>query len=89
MYYLSVNKFNSNVDMQRVGETIPSHIAWIKARISEGSIVQAGKWGSLGGMSIIKAQSLKEAKEVIEDDPLLQASLVTYELDEFYPNVEL
>ncbi len=89
MYFMSVNKFKSAVDPTKIKEVVPSHIQWIKKLITEGKIVQAGKWGDSGGMAILKAENITEAEKTLNEDPLIQSGLVAFELARFYPDVNI
>ncbi|VAX33066.1 hypothetical protein MNBD_NITROSPIRAE03-274, partial [hydrothermal vent metagenome] len=58
-------------------------------QIGRGIIVQAGKWGDSGGMTIFKANSIAEAEKLSGEDPLVKSGWVTLETGRFYPNVEI
>lgn len=89
MYFLSVNRIKIDANPEDISKAIPLHIQWVKEMISKGSIVQAGKWGETGGISIIHADSISEAKEIIDSDPLLMSGLATFETEKFHPDVEM
>lgn len=89
MYFMMINKFNPNVNPDEIGKIIPLHILWIKERIASGDIVQAGKWGSSGGMAILMAKDISEAKMISISDPLIKSGFVTFELEQFYPDVAI
>ena len=88
MYFMSVNRIKPDADRARIGEIIPPHIAWLNERIAEGSVLQSGKWGDIGGMVIIRASDLAEADRLLQNDPLVRSGLITWELAPFYPQVE-
>jgi hypothetical protein len=52
-------------------------------------LAQAGKWGRIGGMAVISARDIAEATGIINQDPLIKSGLVTLEIDEFLPSVEM
>jgi uncharacterized protein YciI len=79
MYFMSVNKFKPDLDPALVNATIKTHRQWAKEQLSAGVLVQAGKWGDHGGMIIIRAESRQEADRIVNDDPLVQAGLITFE----------
>lgn len=79
MYFMSINKFKPGLDPSLVNRTIIAHRAWSKQRLADGILVQAGKWGDHGGMIIIKAQTREEADRIVDEDPLVQAQLITFE----------
>ena len=71
-----------------MGAVIPPHVQWLKERIADGTVVQAGKWGDKGGIAIIRAGSLSEAMETLERDPLVVSGLITFDIDELNPMIE-
>jgi uncharacterized protein YciI len=79
MYFLSINKFKPNLDPSLVNRTIVTHRQWAKHRLADGVLVQAGKWGDHGGMIIIRAESREQADRIVNEDPLVQADLITFE----------
>ncbi len=79
MYFMSVNKFKPNVDPPIVNKTIAMHREWAKQQLAAGVLVQAGKWGDSGGMIIIRAESREQADRIVNEDPLVQAGLITFE----------
>lgn len=89
MYFLSINRVRPEVDMEKLAGVIRPHIQWLDDRIEEGKIAQAGKWGGIGGMAIIRAKDITEATGIISEDPLIKSGLVTLEIDEFLPSVEM
>ncbi len=89
MYFLSINKVKSDVNPEELKKVIPLHIQWTKTLISEGKIIQAGKWGDSGGMAILKANDIAEADKILSEDPLAKSGLITFEMDRFFPDVEM
>jgi uncharacterized protein YciI len=87
MYFMSINKFKSDADRAVIGKVIPLHREWAKQQLAAGNLVQAGKWGDRGGMIIVKAESMTEAGKIVDQDPLVQAGLITYETAQLYPAV--
>ena len=79
MYFMSINKFKPNLDPSLVNRTIVTHRQWAKQRLADGVLVQAGKWGDHGGMIIIRAESREQADRIVNEDPLVQADLITFE----------
>jgi uncharacterized protein YciI len=79
MYFMSVNKFKPNLDPSLVNKTIVTHRQWAKQRLADGVLVQAGKWGDHGGMIIIRAENREQADRIVNEDPLVQAGLITFE----------
>lgn len=89
MYFMIVNQMKPDVSSEDVHTVIPQHVQWLRARIADGIVVQAGKWGNTGGMAIIKAGSAEEAEGIIQDDPIIKANFVTYVIAELQPAVEI
>jgi uncharacterized protein YciI len=87
MYFMSINKIRSNADPELINKTIPLHREWAKQQLAAGVLVQAGKWGDLGGMIIVKAQTREEADKVVNQDPLALAGIITFEAAELHPAV--
>ncbi len=89
MYYLSTNTIKDNIDHNMIGKSIPLHIDWIKKMLTEGIVLQAGKWGEKSGITIVEADSIEEAISIVKRDPLISSGLVTYEIGEFLPHKKL
>jgi uncharacterized protein YciI len=87
MYFMSINKFKPNADRAQVNRTIPLHREWAKKQLAAGVLVQAGKWGDSGGMIIVKAQTREEADRVVNQDPFVEAGLITFETAELHAAV--
>ncbi len=87
MYFMSVNKIKPGAERAQINKTIPLHREWAKKQLAVGVLVQAGKWGDNGGMIVIKAESREEADRVVNEDPLVQAGLITFETEELHPAV--
>ncbi len=47
--------------------------------------MQAGKWGDHGGMIVIKAGTREEADRVVDQDPLVEEGLITFETAQLHP----
>ncbi len=89
MYFLSTNQIKQGAQLEKIKTTVPKHIKWIKEQIAAGTIIQAGKWGNIGGMCIISAENKQMAADLLDKDPLIQAGLTDVLLDEFYPDVPM
>ena len=87
MYFMSINKFRPGGDRTRINKTILAHREWAKKQLAAGVLVQAGKWGDNGGMIVVTAVSREEADKVVNQDPLAEAGLITFETAELYPAV--
>jgi uncharacterized protein YciI len=87
MYFMSINKIKSGADPAQLNKAIPLHREWAKQQLAAGVLVQAGKWGDHGGMIIIKAGTREEADKVANQDPLVEAGLITFETAELHAAV--
>lgn len=87
MLFLAVNRAKPGVEPEAIDEIIPAHVAWVKNLIAEGVVIQAGRWGDLNGISIVKADSEKRAWEILGQDPIVQSALFSIEIGRFFPDV--
>ncbi len=87
MYFMSINKLKPGADRAQINKVIPLHREWAKKQLAAGVLVQAGKWGDNGGMIVVKAESREKADKVVNQDPLAEAGLITFETAEFHPAV--
>ena len=87
MYFMSINKFKPNPAPALINKTIPLHRQWAKDQLAAGVLVQAGKWGDNGGMIVVKAETRAEADSVVNQDPLVQSGLITFETAQLYAAV--
>ena len=87
MYFMSINKIKPGADRAQLNKTIPLHREWAKQQLAAGVLVQAGKWGDNGGMIVVRAESREEADKVVNQDPFIEAELITFETAELHPAV--
>jgi len=87
MYFMSINKFKTDADRAQIGKAIPLHREWAKQQLAAGVLVQAGKWGDHGGMIVVRAETREEADKVVNQDPLVQAGLITFETAQLHAAV--
>ncbi len=87
MYFMSINKLKPGGDRALINKTIPLHREWAKKQLPAGVLIQAGKWGDNGGMIVIKAESREKADKVVNQDPFVEAGLITFETAELHPAV--
>jgi len=87
MYFMSINKFRPDADRAQISKTIPLHREWARLQLAAGVLVQAGKWGDHGGMIVVRAETREEADKVVDQDPLVQAGLITFETAQLHPAV--
>lgn len=85
MYVLFVDYLKPGVGEEQLKTVIPDHVAWINDQIAAGRIVQAGKWGDLGGAVIFQAQSVDEVETWLAEDPLVISGHITYQTAQFWP----
>jgi uncharacterized protein YciI len=87
MYFMSINKFKANADRAQISKAIPLHREWARQQLAAGILVQAGKWGDHGGMIVVRAETREEADKVVDQDPLVQAGLITFETAQLHAAV--
>lgn len=87
MYFMSINKLRPGIDHALFNRVIGPHREWVKQQLAAGVLVQAGKWGDNGGMIIVKAASRQEADRIVDQDPLAQSGLITFETAELHAAV--
>ena len=71
----------------RAPELLDAHLRWMVAAERRGELFASGPFvadgvppGALGGMSIVRAASLEEAREILSSDPFVKENVVTLEL---------
>lgn len=63
---------------------VPEHMAYVRSLRSQGRRVESGYWSERGGgMMIFEADSLEEARTIVERDPLVLNGCVDYQLHEW------
>ncbi|WP_320666904.1 YciI family protein [Prochlorococcus sp. MIT 1307] len=69
------------------------HRSWVSSlnqsdkKVSSGYLVNEEKLPGGGGLMVIKAKSFAEAKSLIQQDPIIVAGLVNWNLQEWIPVV--
>ena len=77
------------VDKATFDKYVPAHKEYVQDLIAKGHQVRSGYWARMGGgMMIFVADSMEEAKAIVEQDPLVQNGCVKYELYEWRVVVE-
>ncbi|MBO3458878.1 YciI family protein [Aetokthonos hydrillicola Thurmond2011] len=77
------------VDKPIFDQYVPAHKAYVQELIVKGHKAKTGYWGCRGGgMMLFEAESMDEAKNIVEGDPLVQNSCVNYQLYEWRIVVE-
>lgn len=72
------------VDKAVFDRHVPAHKVFVQSLIDQGHQAKTGYWGDFGGgMLLFKADSLAQAQEIVQQDPLIQGGCVEYELHEW------
>ncbi len=72
---------------------LAAHQAWVEAmtasgkKLSSGYLIDQAKRPGGGGLLLLEASSFKEAKQLIEEDPMIKNELVHWQLQEWIPIV--
>ena len=71
----------------RVPDLLEAHLQWMVAAERRGELFASGPFvadgaapGSLGGMSIVRAASVEEAREILAQDPFVKEGVVTLDI---------
>ncbi len=83
-YFLSINHIKKDIDTATLNDVIVRHRQWAKEMLAAGVLAQAGKWGDHGGMVVVRAATREEADRIVNEDPLVQAGIVTFETGELH-----
>ncbi|GAA6623929.1 YciI family protein [Scytonema sp. NUACC26] len=63
---------------------VPAHKAYVQELIAKGHKAKTGYWAQRGGgMMVFEAASMDEAQAIVDSDPLVQNSCVSYKLYEW------
>jgi uncharacterized protein YciI len=77
------------VDQATFDQYVPAHKAYVQDLIAKGHKAKTGYWGERGGgMLLFEADSLDEAKAIVDRDPLVLNRCVKYVLHEWRIVVE-
>ena len=77
------------VDKSIFDRYVSAHKSYVRQLIASGHQAKTGYWKELGGgMLIFKADSLAQAKDIVDRDPLIINGCVKYELHEWCIVVE-
>ena len=61
----------------------PKYGAFVQKLKDDGNFVAAGKWtDNSGGMLILRAGSIEEAREIVKNDPFVQSGAVMHDVKE-------
>lgn len=68
---------------------VPAHKAYVRDLIAKGHKAKTGYWAELGGgMLLFEAESIEEARAIVDEDPLVVNGCVKYQLHEWRIVVE-
>ncbi len=77
------------IDPKKDAEILEEHKAYLQKYIDEGKIYAKGPFTDhSGGLIIYKVETLEEAKNLIENDPVIRDSSREYTLKEWRSNIE-
>jgi len=77
------------VDKPTFDQYVPAHVAYVKDLKAKGHEAKTGYWSEYGGgMLLFKADSLDQARAIVDADPLIKNHCVDYELYEWRLVVE-
>lgn len=72
------------VDKATFDQYVPAHKAFVQDLIDQGHHARTGYWAQRGGgMLLFEADSIEEAKSIVEQDPLVINGCVHYKLYEW------
>ncbi len=74
-------------DLSRLSELLPAHLEWTIAAERRGELFASGPFagdgvapGALGGLSILRAQSVEEARRLLQADPFIREGVYTVDV---------
>jgi uncharacterized protein YciI len=77
------------VDKATFDQYVSAHKEFVRDLIRKGHQAKTGYWGCYGGgMLLFQADSMAEARAIVEQDPLVRHGCVTYQLYEWKIVVE-
>lgn len=77
------------IDAKKDAEILDEHKAYLQRYIDEGKIYAKGPFTDhSGGLIIYKVESMDEAKNLIENDPVIRDKSREYILKEWRSNIE-
>jgi len=76
-------------DVLKATVAAPKYGGFVQKLKENGSFVAGGKWSdNSGGMLILRADSLEEAIEIAEQDPLIKSGAVVHDVKEWEANFD-
>lgn len=77
------------IDPKKDEEILQTHLDYLNNLISQGKVFAKGPFTDhSGGLVIFKVDTFEEAKDLIENDPVIINKSRSYELKEWRSNVE-
>lgn len=77
------------IDSKKDAEILDRHLAYLNNLIDTGKVFAKGPFTDhSGGLIIFQTNTYEEAKELIENDPVILEGSRSYELKEWRSNVE-
>jgi uncharacterized protein YciI len=77
------------VDKATFDQHVPAHKAFVQDLIAQGRRAKTGYWrGYGGGMLLFQAETMAEARAIVEQDPLVHHHCVEYSVHEWCIVVE-
>lgn len=74
-------------DLSHVNELLEEHLRWAVSSEQRGELFASGPFvadgippGTLGGLSILRADSIAEARQILEGDPFIRNGVFTVDL---------
>lgn len=75
------------LDLSRFQDFLQAHLQWVIAAEKRGEVFASGPFvgdaaapGSLGGMTILRAASLAEARQILSEDPFVSNGIYSVEV---------
>jgi uncharacterized protein YciI len=73
--------------LEEIDEHRPAHLDWLAEQYAQGRVLISGRRvPPVGGVVILQAEDLEEARSIIAEDPFAKAGVAAYEPYEFTPS---
>ena len=95
-WFIKTERFTQetlNLSQKERKKYIDKHYSWVISlkekgtKVSSGYLINEKKLAGGGGLLVLEAKSFKEAKSIVEQDPMISYGLVTWDLHEWVPIV--
>lgn len=74
--------------LEEVDKVLSAHRDYLHAKIKSGELIVAGRRNPrVGGVLLVKANSLAEAKRVADEDPFTASGVANFDIIEWTPTV--